>query len=136
MPLTKTKSKQKQHRQTVPRITVRYGKKTVHFIVDKVMIFRLMQKLGNRLWGVSGLSILLLGMGVCFAIRPDMLQWSTAFSDFGRDVRTAPYLAASLFFGAYGLWRWRNYLRRTLKRARPITGLVTLTVVGLYIAAL
>lgn len=65
-----------------------------------------------------------------------MLTWSTAFSDFGRDVRTAPYLAAALFFAAYGLWRWRNYLQRTLKHSRPVTGLVTLTMLGLYIAAL
>lgn len=77
-----------------------------------------------------------LGFVVCFLIRPDMLLWSTALSDFGRDVRTAPYLAASLFFGAYGLWRWRNYLKRTLRHARPVTGLVGLTVIGLYIAAL
>jgi len=65
-----------------------------------------------------------------------MLNLSTAYSDFGRDVRTAPYFAGSLFFGAYGLWRWRNYLRYTLKHSRPVTSLVTLTVMGLYIAAL
>lgn len=64
-----------------------------------------------------------------------MLVWSTAFSDFGSDVRTAPYLAAALFFAAYGLWRWRNYLQHTLKHSRPVTGLVTLSIAGLYIAA-
>lgn len=115
---------------------MRYGKKTIHFIADKVLIFRLMRTLRGRFWGVAGLSIMLAGMVLCFVIRPDMLMWSTAISDFGRDVKTAPYLAALLFFGAYGLWRWRNYLRRTLKRARPIISLVDLTVIGLYIAAL
>lgn len=65
-----------------------------------------------------------------------MIGWSTAYSEFGNDVRTAPYLAASLFFFAYGLWRWRNYLRRTLRHARPVTTLVGLTVIGLYLAAL
>lgn len=79
---------------------------------------------------------MLIGLGVCFAIRPDMISWSTAYSEFGTDVRTAPYLAGSLFFAAYGLWRWRRYLRRTLKYSRPVTNLVGLTVVGFYIAAL
>jgi hypothetical protein len=121
---------------SLPQYTIHYGKKTIYFIADKVIIFRLMQKIGNRLWGVWGLAFMTAGLLVCFAIRPDMRQWSTAFSDFGNDVRTAPYLAASLFFGAYGLWRWRNYLRKTLSRARPITTLVSLTVIGLYTAAL
>lgn len=126
----------KKRKQSLPVYTIRYGKKTIRFIVDKVLIFRLLRQLRGRFWGVAGLLIMATGFSVCFAIRPDMLKWSTAFSDFGRDVKTAPYLAASLFFGAYGLWRWRNYLRRTLKRARPIISLVDLTVIGLYIAAL
>lgn len=113
-----------------------YGSRTISFIADKVLIFRMMRKLHGRFWGIAGLSLMLIGLTVCLMIRPDMIDWSTAYSDFGRDVRTAPYLAVSLFFGAYGLWRWRNYLRRTLKRARPVTSLVTLTVIGFYIAAL
>lgn len=133
---TKQTPKTRKADKSVQMYTVRYGRKTVHFILDKVVIFRLMQRLGNRLWGISGLLIMLAGFAVCFMIRPELLEWSTAFSDFGNDVRTAPYLAASLFFGAYGLWRWRHYLRRTLKRARPVTGLVALTVGGLYLAAL
>ncbi len=95
-----------------------------------------MRSLHGRFWGIAGVLIMSFGLSVCFLVKPETLSWSTAFSDFGRDVRTAPYLAASLFFGAYGLWRWRNYLRRTLKHARPLTSLVGLTVFGLYIAAL
>lgn len=130
------RNKKSQKTSSVPQYTLRYGKKTVRFVLNKVLIFRVMQRLANRSWGITGALIMSLGFAVCFAIRPDMLLWSTAFSDFGRDVRTAPYLAAALFFGAYGLWRWRSYLKRTLKRTRPITGLISLTVGGLYIAAL
>lgn len=79
---------------------------------------------------------MILGFWVCFLIRPDMLVVSTAFSDFGNDVRTAPYFAGSVFFAAYGMWRWRNYLSRTWKRSMPVVGLVTLTVIGLYLIAL
>lgn len=116
--------------------TVTIGRRTLHFLADKVIIFRLMRQLRGRFWGLAGLLMMLVGLGVCFAIRPEMVSWSTAFSDFGSDVRTAPYLAASLFFAAYGLWRWRNYLRRTLKHARPLVWLLGLTVTGFYIAAL
>jgi len=130
MPKSKTKKK------TIPYKTLSLGKRTVRFIGDKVIIFRLMRSLHGRFWGVAGLVIMAFFFSVCFWVRPDMLVWSTAFSDFGRDVRTAPYLAAALFFAAYGLWRWRNYLQRTLKYSRPVTGLVTLTMLGLYIAAL
>lgn len=119
-----------------PQRTFTFGKRTVRFLADRVVVFRLMRSLHGRFWGIAGLIIMCAFFVVCFFIRPDMLKWSTAFSDFGRDVRTAPYLAAALFFGAYGLWRWRNYLRRTLTRARPLSGLVGLTVAGLYIAAL
>lgn len=65
-----------------------------------------------------------------------MLHISTAFSDFGRDVRTAPFFAGSMFFAAYGLWRWRNYLSRTVKRPGPVLVLLSLTILGLYLVAL
>ena len=65
-----------------------------------------------------------------------MLQIATAFSDFGRDVRTAPFFAGSMFFAAYGLWRWRNYLSRTVKRSGPVLILLSLTILGLYLVAL
>lgn len=133
MPKSKRKNKRQQ---SLTGYSLRYGKKTVRFIGDRVVLFRLMRNLHGRFWGVAGLTIMLAGLIVCLVIEPEMVSWSTAFSDFGRDVRTAPYLAVSLFFGAYGLWRWRNYLRRTLRHARPVTTLVGLTVTGFYIAAL
>lgn len=135
--MKKTKRRNKNKTRTIEGFySLRYGKRTLHLIKDKVIIFRLMRSLHGRFWGVAGLVIMTVFFTICFVVRPDMLVWPTALSDFGRDVRTAPYLAAALFFGAYGLWRWRNYLRRTLNRARPLTGLIGLTVAGLYIAAL
>ena len=128
--------KRRTNRISNRTITWSHGQRTFRFIVDKVLIFRLMRKLHGRFWGITGLTIMTGFFSVCFFIRPDMLTWSTAFSDFGRDVKTAPYLAAAMFFGAYGLWRWRNYLKRTLRHARPLTSLIGLTVTGLYIAAL
>jgi hypothetical protein len=115
-------------------ITIR--ERRFRVLLDKVLIFRFIRGLHGRFWGVVGLSVMIFGFGVCFAIRPDMLRVSTAFSDFGNDVRTAPYFAGSVFVGAYGLWRWRNYLGRTLRRAMPIYGLITLTILGLYLVAL
>jgi hypothetical protein len=133
--LNMPKTKRKKAR-SVRQITWRYGKRSVRFIIDRVVIFRLMRKLHGRFWGLAGLIIMALFFALCFAINPETIKWSTAFSDFGRDVKTAPYLAAGMFFGAYGLWRWRRYLKRTLRHARPLTGLIGLTVTGLYIAAL
>lgn len=132
--MAKTKKAQKVQ-DNLPYKTFVFGKRTVRFISDKVIIFRLMRRLHGRFWGVAGLTIMAFFFSICFLVRPDMLVWSTAFSDFGSDVRTAPYLAAALFFAAYGLWRWRNYLQRTLKHSRPVTGLVTLSIAGLYLAA-
>ncbi len=126
----------KNKQKSLPYYTIRYGKRSIGLLIDKVIIFRLMRRLHGRFWGVAGVLIMGFFLSVCFAIRPDMLDWSTAFSDFGKDPRTAAYLAAALFFGAYGLWRWREYLRRTLKHARPVTGLIYMTILGLYIAAL
>jgi hypothetical protein len=125
-----------QRKKSTPKFTLRYGKKTILLIGDKIIIFRLFRRLHGRFWGITGIMFMFAGLFVCFSVRPDMIAWSTAYSEFGNDVRTAPYLAASLFFFAYGLWRWRTYLRRTLRHARPVTTLVGLTVTGLYIAAL
>lgn len=125
----------KYKNKSLPYYTFRAGRRTIGLLVDKVIIFRLMRKLHGRFWGVAGVVIMALLLGLCFVIQPDMLQWSTAFSDFGKDARTAPYLAASLFFGAYGLWRWKHYLKRTLKHSRPVTSLINLTILGLYMAA-
>lgn len=134
--MTKSKKSKKIKSKSYSYRTINLGKRTIRFISDRVIVFRAFRNLHGRFWGIVGLVIMVFLFSVCFVIRPDMLNAGTAISDFGRDVRTAPYLAAALFFGAYGLWRWRNYLRRTLRHSRPVTGLVTLTVVGLYIAAL
>jgi hypothetical protein len=113
-----------------------YKNLTIRVLLDKVLVFRLLRGLHSRFWGIAGISMMSIGFAVCFAIRPDLRDVSTAFSDFGNDVRTAPYFAGSVFVGAYGMWRWRNYLARTWKRAMPVTGLLTLTILGLYIVAL
>jgi hypothetical protein len=126
MPKTKTKKYLKFH---VRRHRVRV-------LLDKVLIFRYIRGLHGRFWGIAAVLGMITGFEICFLIRPDLFSVSTALSNFGNNVRTAPYFAGTVFFGAYGLWRWRNYLSRTLKRSMPITGLVTLTIFGLYLVAL
>ncbi|HEX9153651.1 MAG TPA: hypothetical protein VF809_02420 [Candidatus Saccharimonadales bacterium] len=130
--------KKKSSKKSVPVRTVNfiYKKRHVQVLLDKVLIFRLIRNLHGRFWGVAAISGMLFGFSVCFLIRPEMLSVSTAFSDFGNDIRTAPYFAGSVFFGAYGMWRWRNYLQRTWKHSRIVTGLVSLTMMGLYLIAL
>lgn len=123
-------------KSSVPYLRFRYKNQKIRVLLDKVLIFRFFRRLHGRLWGVAGISLMSIGFAVCFAIRPDLRDISTAFSDFGNDVRTSPYFAGSVFIGAYGMWRWRNYLARTWKRAMPVTGLVTLTILGLYVVAL
>lgn len=123
------KSKPKKYRFTI-------RSKKFQVLADKVLFFRLLQNLHGRFWGIAALTGMLIGMSICFLIRPDMWHISTAFSDFGRDVRTAPFFAGTMFFSAYGLWRWQNYLRRTLKRSGPILVLIMLTIIGLYLVAL
>jgi multisubunit Na+/H+ antiporter MnhG subunit len=114
----------------------KYHSKQVQVILDKVLVFQFLRRLHGRFWGAAGLLIMLAGFGVCFVIRPETLHADAALSDFGTDIRTAPYFAGAMFFGAYGLWRWRRYLMRTLKRKRPISWLTMLTILGLYIVAL
>ena len=113
-----------------------FKRRRISLLLDKVLLFRFFRNLHGRFWGVSGLAIMIIGLAICFAIRPDLLTLSTAFSDFGNDVRTAPYFAGSVFIAAYGMWRWRNYLSHTWKRAMPVTGLITLTIFGMYVVAL
>lgn len=116
------------------RFTIRSKKFQV--IADKVLFFRILQNLHGRFWGIAALMGMLIGMSICFLIRPDMWHISTAFSDFGRDVRTAPFFSGTMFFAAYGLWRWQKYLRRTYKRSGPILLLILFTIIGLYLVAL
>jgi hypothetical protein len=111
------KSKKTKTRQ----IEFTYKRKRIKVLLDSVLIFRYFRSLHGRFWGVAGALFMVLGFMVCFAIRPDLLNVSTAFSDFGSDVRTAPYFAGSVFIFAYGLWRWHNYLARTWQRTMPVT---------------
>lgn len=104
--------------------------------LDNVIIFRFFKNLHGRFWGIASIAFMVGGLGIGFLIRPDLLQGSSAFSDLGNDVRTAPYFAGAMFFSAYGLWRWRVYLARTLKHPHPILALMLLTILGLFIVAL
>lgn len=113
---------------------VRDHKVTV--LLDKILLFRLFRSLHGRFWGIAFIVIMLIGLSVCFAVKVEPVSWSIAFSYFGNNVRTAAYFAGTMFFAAYALWRWRNYLSRTLKRSRPLTGLLTLTIIGFYLIAL
>lgn len=132
--MLKTFMAKKKQSEKYLRFTYRNLK--IRVLLDKVLIFRLFRNFHGRFWGVAGISMMTIGFSICFAIRPDLYDISTAFSDFGNDVRTSPYFAGSVFLGAYGMWRWRNYLARTWKRTHPVTGLITLTILGLYIVAL
>lgn len=106
------------------------------FLLDKVLFFKYLQNLHGRFWGVAGLIGFMIGLAICFAIKPELRSFSTAFSDFGNDIRTAPYFAGALFFASYGLWRWRNYIDRTVKHSWSLSILLTLTIVSLYTIAL
>src|SRR4030095_6323905 len=114
----------------------KYKRHSYRVLLDKVLLFRYIRKVHGRFWGLAGIIGMSVGFAICFLIRPDLLDISTAFSDFALDVRTAPYFAGSVFFAAYGLWRWRNYLSHTWRRKMPIIGLITLTITGLYLVAL
>jgi hypothetical protein len=132
------KKKQKKNiaKQEVDSFVFNFKHRRYKVLLDKVLVFRIMRKLHGRFWGVAAILGLSFGLIICFLIRPDLFSPSAAFSDFGKDVKTAPYFAGAVFFAAYGLWRWRNYLTRTLKRTRPIIMLITLTIIGLYLVAL
>lgn len=119
-----------------PKLNFTFRKHKFLVLLDDVLIFRFFRRLHGRFWGLTGILGLLFGILVCFLIRQDMMHYSTAFSDFGLDVRTAPYFAGSVFFATYGLWRWRTYLSRTLKHTRPILALINCTIIGLYMVAL
>lgn len=113
-----------------------YKKRRFRVLLDKVMFLRFLRNIHGRFWGLTAILGLFIGFGICFAILPDMLKPSTALSEFGNDIRTAPYFSGTVFFAAYGLWRWRKYLSRTWKRTMPVTGLMLLTIFGLYLVAL
>jgi hypothetical protein len=130
-------TKRSDHKRAkAPVYKFKFRKHRFSVLLDDVLIFRFFKRLHGRFWGITGILGLAFGLTVCFLIRPDMLSYTTAISDFGLDVRTAPFFVLSVFFAAYGLWRWRNYLSRTLKRRQPILTFITFTILGLYMVAL
>lgn len=134
MPITKTKKHTRRKKQKYWKFV--YKKRRFRILVDKVLFLRFLKNIHGRFWGITAILGMLLGFSVCFAIRPELLQPGTAFSEFGNDIRTAPYFSGAVFFAAYGLWKWQRYLSRTWKRTMPITGLILLTILGLYLVAL
>jgi len=132
----RSKKGSKFKKYTGRRLVFNYKKKRFKVLLDNVLIFSAFKKVHGRFWGLAGVLILVIGLTICFFIQPAALTASTAFSDFAKDVRTAPYFAISVFFAAYGLWRWRNYLARTLTRTQPVLTLLGLTIFGLMLVAL
>ncbi len=134
MPKRKTP---KRKRQKEKFLNITYKKRRLHVLLDKVLLFRVIRRLHGRFWGVAGLMILAVALTICSLIRPDIItDPSSALSMFATDTRTAPYFAGGMFFAAYGLWRWRSYLERTLHRKRPMSWLIMLTIIGLLLVAL
>ena len=107
--------------------------KRIQVVADKVLLLRLMRRLHGRVWGIFGLVMLEISLVICFIVRPDLRKLSTAFSDFGTDIQTAPFFIAGVFIAAYGLWRWRNYVSRTFKNPGVVTLLITMIIIGLYL---
>jgi hypothetical protein len=134
--MVKKGSSKNNKKRALKQYTFNYRHHRFRVLADKILIFRVIKNLHGRFWGLAGAMGLSFGLAVCFLIRPEMLHMSTAFSDFGLDVRTAPYFSGSMFFAAYGLWRWRNYLKRTLRRTKPILALISITILGLIIVAI
>lgn len=131
------KSRKKKSKQSsIPSVKFRFRKQRISILLDRVLIFRVLQRIHGRFWGVAAILIMVSAFTICFLIRPDLLTADAALSYFGTDTRTAPYFAGAMFFAAYGLWRWRNYLMRTLRRKRPISSSIFITIIGLYLVAL
>lgn len=126
----------RKKRSKVKVVDIKFRRKRFHISLDQILFFKIIHRLHGRFWGVASIAGLIIGISICYLIKPEMLDPSLALSEFGNDVRTAPYFAGTMFFSSYALWRWKNYLARTLKRPRPILGLLTLTIVGLYLVAL
>lgn len=111
---------------------IKLKSRKIQVVADKVLLLRMMRRLHGRFWGIFGLIMLELGLLICFILRPELRSLSTAFSDFGTDIQTAPFFIGGVFAAAYGLWRWRNYVSRTFKNPGIITLLITTIIVGLY----
>lgn len=110
--------------------------KKIQVVLDKILLIKLMRKLNGRFWGVFGLLVLDSMLLLCFYIQPELQSISTAFSDFGTYAKTAPYFTVGLLAGAYGLWRWRNYLSKASTRPGLVTLFLSFIIFGLYVVAL
>ena len=133
--LLQLRSVAKANKRPSWQVDFRFRRHRLKLTLDNILVFNLLNKLHGRFW-LAAIVIMVCGFSLCFAIRPDMLRGSTAISQFGNDVRTAPYFAGTIFLSSYALWRWRNYLKRTLSRSRPVLALLMATIVGLYVVAL
>ncbi len=105
-------------------------------VADKILLIRLLRSLNGRFWGVFGLFVLYVSLAICFSIRPELRVWSTAFSDFGTDIKTTTIFSFGLFVCGYGLWRWRNYLVQSSKTTGLVLISLTAIIIGAYLVAL
>lgn len=107
----------------------------IQLVADKLLLFKLFKKLNGRFWGIYGVLIFSIFMLISFVILPSSRDVSTALSDFGTDIRTAPLFTAALFFAGYGLWKWRNYLAKSSKSPGLVALSITGIIFGLYMVA-
>lgn len=110
----------------------RLRSRKIQVVLDKVLLLRLLKRVQGRFWGLFGLIAMEVALVICFLLRPELRDVSTAFSDFGTDIQTAPFFITGMIAAAYGLWRWRNYLTKSFKKPGLITLLITLIIIGLY----
>lgn len=130
------KRKPTQNKSFGRSLQIQLRKYKITVILDKVLLFQFFRRLHGRFWGIVGVNTMIAILFVSYLLRPELLSNNQPISMLGTDVRTAPYFAGAMFFASYGLWRWRRYLVRTLKRPRPLTWLVMVTIFGLYVVAL
>lgn len=109
--------------------------KKIQLVADKFLLLKLMRKLNGRFWGLYSLIVLNSALALCFYIKPELREISTAFSDFGTYPETAPYFTAGLLAVGYGLWRWRNYISRSSKNPSLVTLFLTLVIVSFFMMA-
>ena len=115
------------------KITLR--SKHIVVVADKFLLLKLFKKLNGRFWGLYGLFFMTAMLMLCFYLTPELVDLSTAFSDFALTAKTAPYFTIGLFVGAYGLWRWRNYLQTSSEHPEFMSLSITAIIVGLYMVA-
>lgn len=129
---TKTSTRKKNRYTTLPKELFNSNARGI----DKVLIFRFFRLLHGRFWGIGFILSGTISISVCYLINSSFLGYNIPLSNFGTDIRTAPYFAGGMFFAAYSLWRWRKYLSLTLKNPRPVIPLLSATILGCYLVAL